>query len=71
MKTYGNPANNSGIAAYEIAAQHIKVKFKRGGTFVYSYTSAGAEHIENMKELATRGVGLNTYINKYVKDSYE
>ena len=71
MKSYGEPGNNSGVAAYEIADQHIKVRFKNGGTFVYSYVSAGTEHIEQMKILARRGVGLNTYINKYVKDSYE
>lgn len=60
MTPYGNP--NSGVEAYEIGADRISVKFKRGGIYTYTYASAGAGHIEEMKRLARNNRGLNTYI---------
>jgi hypothetical protein len=70
MKRYGN--RNSGISAYEIGDNHIKVKFSdRSVIYTYSYRKAGKIHVENMKKLAKDGKGLNTYINQHVKDSYD
>ncbi len=71
MKKYANLSHRSGIDAYQLASDHIQVRFTSGKTFTYSYTSAGKQHIEQMKKLAVAGTGLNTYINKYVKDLYE
>jgi hypothetical protein len=70
MKRYGN--RNSGISAYEIGDDYIKVKFSdRSETYIYSYREAGKIHVENMKKLAKEGKGLNTYINQHVKDDYD
>lgn len=70
MENYKNVDGNSNIVSYLIGAEFIEVNFTGGSTFVYSYLSAGKYHIDNMKELATAGKGLNTYIKKSVMSMY-
>lgn len=72
MERYKNRGGDSGVSAYEIGADYITVKFS--GTFriyTYSYRKAGSVHVEKMKMLAQSGRGLNSYINKYVKNLYD
>lgn len=72
MKPYKNISGKSGVWAYLIGPDWIKVKFGRNGeTYTYSYRSAGIEHVERMKVLAEAGKGLATYINRHVRDLYE
>jgi hypothetical protein len=71
MVRYKNSGGTSGVLAYEIGDDFIKVQFHDRKTYLYSYRSAGTHHIEQMKALAVRGRGLNSYINKYVKNDYE
>ena len=52
------------------AIQGFQIRFKHGGTYLYTYASAGPRAIEAMKQLAARGNGLNTYLNKYVRNRY-
>ena len=69
MERYKNTSGDSGITAYEVGPEYIKVKFSdSSGFYTYSYSRAGVTHVENMKILAQNGKGLNTYINRYVKD---
>jgi hypothetical protein len=69
MEKYKNASRNSGVLAYEIGTDWIKVKFILGReVYNYSYNKAGKHHVEEMKILAQRGKGLATYINKNVKD---
>ncbi len=70
MKQYGDKNKVSGVLSYDYGDDYIVVTFKRGGTYKYTYESAGASHIDSMKVLADNGDGLNTYINKYVRRSY-
>ncbi|MDZ7692355.1 MAG: hypothetical protein U5K69_14670 [Balneolaceae bacterium] len=70
MKPYKDLDGDSGVAAYEIGDQSIKVQFKSGSAYLYTYASAGAGHIEKMKQLAKAGDGLNSYINRNVKNDY-
>lgn len=70
MEPYANVHGNSGIAAYGIGSDSITVEFKRGGTYVYTYSSAGAGNIEEMKSLAHQGYGLNGFINTEVRFDY-
>lgn len=73
MQNYQNSGGNSGVYAYEIGPDYITVKFS-GNQKLYTYSyngGAGRENVENMKELAEKGSGLNSYINKYVKDLYD
>lgn len=71
MKKYGNASGNSGVVAYEIGADWIKVKFRSDDSYTYSYSRAGIKNVEEMKKLAIQGEGLATYINKYVRDLYD
>jgi hypothetical protein len=59
-----NLGGNSSITAYEIGNDFIKVEFEGTKIYTYTYASAGAHHIEQMKILASKGVGLGSYIQK-------
>ncbi len=72
MERYSNRSGSSGVAAYEIGSDFITVKFSNTfRTYTYSYRRAGSTHVENMKHLAQNGSGLNSYINRYVKNLYD
>lgn len=72
MIKYKNLGRNSNIDSYEIYNSYILVKFKKSTKiYSYSYQKAGRDLVENMKKLAILGKGLNSYINKYVRDLYD
>ena len=70
MERYKNLSGISGVAAYEIGSDYIKVNFKDGGSYLYNNAKTGIRNIEEMKKLAGVGRGLNTYINGHVKKAY-
>lgn len=59
------------MKAYEILPTAIRVQFKDGKWYSYSYSSAGMAHVEQMKILAESGVGLNSYIQRKVRKLYD
>ncbi len=69
MQLYRNLSGDSGVLAYEIGADYIKVQFEKA-IYLYTYRITGSRNIEEMKTLATNGRGLNTFIDKYVKKKY-
>jgi hypothetical protein len=71
MEKYRNSGGDSGVSSYEIGFDNIKVRFSTGKTYSYSHRKAGKGHVDQMKILAQKGSGLNTYINKYVKNLYD
>lgn len=71
MIRYRNLDGDSGITAYGIGNDYIVVEFHGGACYIYSYMSAGTNHVENMKALARQGRGLNSYIMRNVKNNYE
>jgi hypothetical protein len=42
MPRYANLSGNSGVAAYETAADSITVRFVEGNSYVYTYENTGA-----------------------------
>jgi hypothetical protein len=70
MEHYKNLGGDSGVTAYEIGDDFIKVQFRDGSLYLYNYQSAGRSNIEHMKELAIAGRGLNSFISKVVKKAY-
>jgi len=70
MENYGNLGGDSGVVAYEIGPESIKVKFRDGWIYEYSYRSAGQINVERMKSLARVGQGLNSFINCIVRMGY-
>lgn len=72
MERYRNSGGNSGVLAYEIGPDYILIKFSGSyRIYRYSYRKAGQHHVETMKRLAQSGSGLNSYINRYVKNLYD
>lgn len=72
MQRYRNLNGDSGVSAFEIGNNYIQVQFSgKARKYTYSYSKAGEYHVEQMKMLALRGRGLNSYINKYVKNLYD
>lgn len=72
MERYRNLGGDSGVSTFEIGIDYIVVKFSgTSRTYSYSYRRAGQNHVENMKRLARSGNGLNSYINRYVKNLYD
>ena len=71
MPTYKNISGSSGIRAYGLGPDFIKIVFKDGGTYLYTFKSTGVKHIAAMQQLAVSGKGLTSYINQFVQDRYE
>lgn len=71
MQLYKDLDGDSGVYAYEYGADYIRVIFTTGAIYLYTYKSAGAENIEQMKKLADYGDGLNAFINSQVRKKYE
>lgn len=70
MELYKNISGNSGVIAYEIGPDYIRIKFQDGKIYNYDYLVPGKTHVEEMKNRAIKGRGLTTYINKFVRENY-
>lgn len=73
MMLYQNRSGNSNIVSYQISEDSIHVVFKSGRyrNYLYTYSRPGRCAVEHMKNLATQGTGLNSYIASVVKNNYE
>ena len=69
MKPYKNLSGNSGVVSYEIGPDFVRVWFRNGPWYLYTYASAGPSNIEQMKVLAGAGMELSTFIST-VRPSY-
>jgi hypothetical protein len=65
MQRYRNYSGTSGVLGFEIGDDFIRLEYVRGGTYTYSYESAGKENVEEMKRLAVKGSHLNAFINRH------
>ncbi len=70
MERYKNLSGHSGVVAYEIGRDFIKVQFTEGTVYVYTEASAGLRHITHMKNLARNGRGLSSFISTTVHEAY-
>lgn len=70
MQRYLNLSRNSGISAFQIESNLIDVQFNDGSIYRYTYASTGSYYIEQMKQLAASGRGLNSFIGRHVKKNY-
>lgn len=70
MTPYGCAGNDSGIEAYACGPGWIDIRFRAGGTWRYDSRHPGALHVMEMQRLAESGDGLNTYLNRFVRDDY-
>jgi len=65
MKRYPNFSGESGVDAYELGPNFIKIRFRAGVVYRYTKASVGARHMSALKRLARRGWGLATYISQH------
>ena len=70
MGQYKDIEGDSNVLAYEVGQDSITIMFNSGDVYLYDYRSAGQHHIEQMKELAVVGEGLNGYIRQYVQGNF-
>lgn len=70
MQRYANLSGHSGVVAYQAGPQSITVKFVDGWRYLYTYESAGADKVDQMKKLAARGQGLSAFISTTVRNEY-
>ena len=71
MKKYRNLGGNSGVLNYESGNAYIIVEFSDRWKYTFSYKKAGRNHVEEMKRLAEKGQGLNSYIMLCVKEKWD
>lgn len=67
---YQNKSQKSGIAAYEIGPDYIRIEFTTGAIYEYNHEHTGAAQTEHLKYLAEQGKGLNSYLNQKVHKKY-
>jgi hypothetical protein len=70
MKRYRNLEGHSGVTAYESGDGFIRIRFVNGDVYEYTDEATGREHIANMQKLAQAGLGLSTYVSRFVHDDY-
>lgn len=70
MQPYANHGGDSGVAAYEVGLDFIRIQFTTGAVYLYTHASCGLHNCEMMKKLAADGHGLNAFINSVVRKGY-
>lgn len=70
---YKNLSNSSNVDWFEIGEEFLRVKFfNTSKIYQYSYRGkAGKKDVDIIKSLAVNGMGLNSYILKYLKEKYD
>ncbi len=71
MMIYQNYSGHSSVVAFSLGSDYIDVQFSDYSIYRYSYRSAGVHNVEEMKKLAIKGIGLNSYIIRYCRILYE
>lgn len=70
MEPYRDWDRDSGVKGFEICEGQIDVQFKTGSVYRYTSSSVGSANLERMVALARAGEGLNSFINRVVKNRY-
>lgn len=72
MTPYQNLNGNSGVVSYEATNDSIQVEFRTGSSrhYLYNHVRPGKTMVDQMKVLAVRGYGLNSYITTTVRENY-
>ncbi len=70
MRRYGDPEGTSSIRAFELSVDSITVEFSDGTVFLYNHSSTGLANVQQMKQLALNGQGLDHYITHYARKAH-
>ncbi len=70
MRRYGDPEGTSSVRAFEFSVDSITVEFSDGTVYLYNHSSAGLANVQQMKQLALSGKGLDHYITHYARKAH-
>jgi len=70
MRPYGQSGGNIGVRAFEISVDSITVEFNDGAVYLYNHSSTGIANVQQMKQLALSGDGLDSYIDLYARRAH-
>lgn len=70
LQRYKAINGHTGVKAYAIGEDNIRVQFQDGRTYLYDFAIPGKRKVEKMKQLAISGKGLTTFINQHVREQY-
>jgi hypothetical protein len=70
MRRYGDTDGNCSVRAFELSVDSITVEFSDGTVYLYNHSSAGIANIQQMKQLALNGKGLDNYIIHYARKAH-
>ena len=72
MQPYANLSGQSGVVAYAIEADAVRLRFQGGDEYRYTAAGVGRDNLEQMVRLARQGRGLATFISRTpaVRDGY-
>jgi hypothetical protein len=70
MRHYGDSTGESRVRAFEFSADGITVEFSDGTIYRYDHATTGLANVQQMKQLALSGKGLNGYIDRYARRNY-
>lgn len=71
MEKYKNRGGRSGVVGYLSQPDSLTVKFRDGVSYRYTTIKPGPAKLAELKRLALRGEGLNSYINKSIGKNYD
>lgn len=67
---YGNVGGNSGVRGYDHGEDWMVVMFADGSRYLYTLKSTDRNTLDYMRQLATAGKGLNSYLTRIVGSGY-
>ncbi len=67
MTPYRNLRVTFNVLAYEIPLDSVVIQFNPRDFYFYTTKSVGAVNLEETKQLANKGIGLNSFINMRVR----
>lgn len=70
MLPYRDLSGGQAVVGYTRGPRSLRVTYANGQSYLYSWDSAGQEHVEAMKQLAIAGQGLTRYIREQ-RPAYE
>ena len=70
MEAYKNLSGESGIRAFKLNRDNCIIYFEDGSAYVYDENNPGIKNLAAIKILASKGRGLHTFIERFVKENY-
>ncbi len=68
-QNYG-AGRETGVRAFALLPEAIALQFSDGRAYLYDAANPGRKEVAQMTELARRGSGLTTYVNRSVRERY-